>query len=68
VRLIDDYVAHRRMRDQQILAAFEAGARTAEGIVARVYPNLSPSLRQAAAESVSAHLIKLKEEGKLQAG
>jgi beta-lactamase-like protein len=40
------------------------GARTVDEIVARVYPDLSESLRDAAADSVRAHLIKLRDDGR----
>jgi glyoxylase-like metal-dependent hydrolase (beta-lactamase superfamily II) len=63
--LIDAYVAHRAERDAQILAAYNGGACTPEAIVDRVYPRLSPQLRAAAADSVAAHLVKLRAEGRL---
>ncbi len=36
--LIDEYIAHRRMRERQIIEALEAGCQTPAEIVARVYP------------------------------
>jgi glyoxylase-like metal-dependent hydrolase (beta-lactamase superfamily II) len=63
--LIDEYIAHRDLRDRQILAAIAAGARTPEEIVERVYPTLASSLKRAAAATVEAHLQKLRKEGKL---
>jgi glyoxylase-like metal-dependent hydrolase (beta-lactamase superfamily II) len=63
--LIDEYIAHRAARDRQILDAIEAGARTPEEIVDRVYVGLSPVLRPAAADSVAAHLEMLKQDGKI---
>ena len=65
VALIDQYIAHREFRDRQILGAIAAGARTADEIVERVYAGLSSSLKHAAADTVTAHLQKLKEEGRL---
>lgn len=65
VALIDEYIAHRQERERQILEAYLAGARTPEEIVDRVYEGLSESLRAAAADSVTAHLTKLREEGRL---
>jgi hypothetical protein len=64
IALIDDYVAHRAEREQQILAAMLEGARTVQDIVRRVYPALPESLSDAAAESVRAHLAKLRDEGR----
>ncbi len=63
--LVDEYLAHREAREQQILAAIHAGARTPDEIVDRVYKGLTDALRPAAAESVAAHLIKLREDGRL---
>ena len=54
--LIDSYIAHRRARHEEILAAQRAGCRTLAEIVAHVYPDLSPRLRAAAEETVRAHL------------
>jgi ribonuclease/clavin/mitogillin len=62
--LIDEYVAHRAEREQQILKAILEGARTVPDIVRRVYPALPDSLSGAAAESVRAHLAKLRDDGR----
>jgi glyoxylase-like metal-dependent hydrolase (beta-lactamase superfamily II) len=62
--LIDEYIAHRQMREQQILQAMLEGARTVDEIVRRVYPALPESLSSAAADSVRAHLAKLRDEGR----
>jgi glyoxylase-like metal-dependent hydrolase (beta-lactamase superfamily II) len=64
VALIDEYLAHRELREQQILKAILDGARTVPDIVRRVYPALPDSLSAAAAESVRAHLVKLRDEGR----
>ena len=64
IALIDKYVAHRAEREQQILKAMLDGARTVEEIVRRVYPLLPPSLSEAAADSVRAHLAKLRDDGR----
>jgi ribonuclease/clavin/mitogillin len=60
IALIDEYLEHRAERERQIVRAVEQGAKTVEEIVACVYPDLSPSLRAAAAETVEAHLTKLR--------
>ncbi len=62
--LIDEYIAHRQQREQQILQAILEGARTVDDIVRRVYPALPASLSSAAADSVRAHLAKLRDEGR----
>jgi glyoxylase-like metal-dependent hydrolase (beta-lactamase superfamily II) len=61
--VIDWYVAHRLQREQEILTAMEAGARTVPEIVEIVYREVDPSLHSLAAVSVAAHLRKLEEAG-----
>ena len=60
------YIAHRASRDRQILDAVAAGCTTADAIVPRVYGPLPPALVAAAIDSVEAHLVKLRREGRLQ--
>ena len=62
--LIDEYIAHRAAREQQILKAILDGARTVPDFVRHVYPALPASLSDAAAESVRAHLAKLRDDGR----
>ena len=57
--LIDEYVAHRRMRSEQIAAAVAGGARTVDEIVEKIYPGISDRLRKAAEETIKAHLESL---------
>jgi glyoxylase-like metal-dependent hydrolase (beta-lactamase superfamily II) len=64
IALIDEYLAHRQQREQQILQAMLEGARTVEEIVRRVYPALPASLSEGAADSVRAHLKKLRDDGR----
>lgn len=64
IGLIDEYLAHRAQREQQILQAMLEGARTIDAIVRRVYPALPASLSEAAADSVRAHLAKLRDDAK----
>lgn len=59
------FVAHRRMREGQILSAIGAGAATVPDLVARLYRNTDPRLHRAAARSVLAHLIHLIEQDRL---
>ena len=57
------YIGHRQQREEQVLAAVEAGAKAVDEIVGRVYPrNLRKNLREAAARNVRTHLAKLTEE------
>ena len=61
--VISWYIAHRRQREEQILAAIRSGAGTVGGIVDIVYVDVDVSLHPAAAFSVEAHLRKLTEDG-----
>jgi glyoxylase-like metal-dependent hydrolase (beta-lactamase superfamily II) len=63
VALIDEYIAHRLQREQQILDAIAAGDLTAQEMRARIYPELDERLHGAAEIQITAHLIKLREEG-----
>ena len=63
VALIDEYIAHRLERERQVLDAIAAGAKTIEEMRTRIYPALDPRLHRAAEIQLTAHLIKLKEEG-----
>lgn len=60
--VIEEYLAHRELREQQVRDALAAGLRTPAAIAARIYRGLSPALRPAAEETVRAHLQKLDEE------
>lgn len=64
--LITEYLDHRRRREDQIVAALADGCLTVEAIVGRVYLSLSAGLVPAASESVLAHLIKLRDEGRVR--
>lgn len=61
--LIDEYLAHRLAREQQILDALAAGDETLAEMRRRIYPDLDPRLEAAAEIQLTAHLIKLSEEG-----
>ena len=60
---IDEYLAHRLMRERQIGEALGAGVVTIPAIVARLYVGLAPVLLGAAAATVRAHLVKLIRDG-----
>lgn len=64
VALIDEYIAHRLQREQQVLDALAAGAETAPEIRARIYTDLDERLHRAAEIQIEVHLIKLREEGR----
>lgn len=57
------YIEHRQQREEQVVAALEAGAQTVNDVVRAVYPrNLRRNLREAAARNVRTHLVKLQED------
>jgi glyoxylase-like metal-dependent hydrolase (beta-lactamase superfamily II)/8-oxo-dGTP pyrophosphatase MutT (NUDIX family) len=60
---IDEYIAHRRQREELILAAVRAGASTPKEIVARAYTDVSPKAHAMAERAVLAHLEKLEADG-----
>lgn len=61
--LLDEYVAHRLLRERQILQALGDGAQDIAALVARIYVDLHPGLTWAAGLTVRAHLEKLVREG-----
>ena len=63
-----EYVAHRGEREQQLLAALDAGLRTHDELLDAAWADAPPGLREAAAMTLEAHLGKLREEGRLPAG
>lgn len=64
-----EYRAHRLERERAVLAALEAGARTAAELVERAWTDVdfaaAPLLRPAAEATLAAHLEKLRGEGRL---
>jgi glyoxylase-like metal-dependent hydrolase (beta-lactamase superfamily II) len=63
--VISWYIAHRLQREQEIVDAIAGGAHDVEAIVETVYWNVDPALHPLAARSVTAHLRKLEEEGRI---
>ncbi|MBI4475645.1 MAG: MBL fold metallo-hydrolase [Acidobacteria bacterium] len=64
--LIQEYLAHRALREAQILSVVASGHQTLDAILDAVYPGLAPELRMAARESALAHLLKLESEGRIR--
>ena len=63
---IQQQIAHRISREDQVLAALNAGASTVDEIVSAVYPrNLRRTLRAAAGRNVRTHLEKLRQENRV---
>ena len=65
-RRIQQQIAHRQGREDQVVAALADGADTVDTIVGAVYPrNLRKNLRDAAGRNVRTHLEKLRQEGRV---
>ena len=63
---IREYLAHREMREGQILDAIAAGLDTIAAMVARIYVDVAETLHPVAAQSVESHLRKLLKEGRVR--
>jgi glyoxylase-like metal-dependent hydrolase (beta-lactamase superfamily II) len=63
--VIDEYLRHRREREEQILEAVGGGAATVGAVVESVYQGVDPDLHTLATRSVLAHLRKLSGEGRV---
>ncbi len=61
-----EYIAHRELRERQILGALRDGPLDAMGIVKQIYIDVPEFLHPAAAQSVRSHLRKLVSEGRVQ--
>jgi glyoxylase-like metal-dependent hydrolase (beta-lactamase superfamily II) len=65
VALIEQYIAHRLEREQQVLDAVAAGASMIPEMRKVIYRDLDPRLEGAAEIQLAAHLAKLEEEGRV---
>lgn len=65
---LDEYVSHRLERERRLLEALEAGARTIDELLDRVWSDAPAGLRPAATVTLAAHLDKLDEEDRLPSG
>ena len=63
-KVLSAYIAHRLMREQQVVDALHAGRSTVQAIAESIYHGLAPALVPAAEENVRAHLEKLRREGR----
>jgi glyoxylase-like metal-dependent hydrolase (beta-lactamase superfamily II) len=66
VALIDEYIAHRLEREEQVLEALRAGATTLPQMRERIYQSLDANLHTAAEIQLAAHLIKLAAERRIR--
>lgn len=62
---VTEYIAHRYAREDQIMAAIDAGLHTIGDMVALIYKDVDKRLHPAAAHSVLAHLIHMGETGRV---
>ena len=62
---IEEYIHHRTMREDKIIAAVQAGAARPHQIVEAAYTDVNPALWGLAERSTIAHLEKLEEEGRV---
>jgi glyoxylase-like metal-dependent hydrolase (beta-lactamase superfamily II) len=60
---IESYLAHRALRDRQILDGLADGPQPVANLVRRIYVDVPEFLHPAAAMSVNAHLRKLERDG-----
>ena len=60
---LNAYIAHRELREQQVLDALNAGLTRIPDMVERIYTDVPKFLYKAAGNSVQSHLNKLKAEG-----
>jgi glyoxylase-like metal-dependent hydrolase (beta-lactamase superfamily II) len=63
-----EYIAHRREREQRLLAALERGLRSADELLDAVWDDAPDGLRVPAGWTLAAHLDKLEAEGRVPAG
>ena len=62
-----EYIAHRELRERQVLAALKDGPLEVPAIVQKIYTDVPKFLHTAAAQSVRSHLKKLEREGRVAA-
>ncbi len=62
---LEEYLAHREEREEEIRSVLVEGPRTIDRIVSAVYAEYPPEVHPLAARSVLAHLLKLEREGKV---
>ena len=67
VAKVDEYIAHRAMREREIVELLEGAERTIPELVAAIYSKVATALWPAAARQVLAYLIALEREGRVRA-
>ena len=62
---LEEYLEHRAMREEQVLAALAEGPRTPAEMATGIYEGYPPEVLALAERSVLAHLLKLQAEGRV---
>lgn len=62
---VDEYIEHRLDREERLVEALEAGARSHDEMLDAAWSEVAADLRPAARITLEAHLEKLREEGRL---
>jgi glyoxylase-like metal-dependent hydrolase (beta-lactamase superfamily II) len=65
--LIDEAIRHRRVREEQLLAAWANGVRTVPELAAEMYRGSPPEVMRLALRQVESQMIKLRRENRLPA-
>lgn len=63
--VVEYYLAHRRFREQQVVALLAGRPHSVESLVARIYADVDRALWPMAAQSTGAALEKLRAEGRI---
>ena len=63
--VLDEYVAHRKLRERQIMRQLGKGPARIADLVGTLYADTPDGLLEMAGRQVHAHLLKLKGEGKV---
>jgi glyoxylase-like metal-dependent hydrolase (beta-lactamase superfamily II) len=64
-KLLEEYVQHRRARERQILKLVRAKPRTIASMTKEIYTDTPDGLMEMAQHQVHAHLLKLRNDGKV---
>jgi glyoxylase-like metal-dependent hydrolase (beta-lactamase superfamily II) len=62
--VLDAYLAHRRMREREIVTLLAEEPRSVRRLTRAIYPDVAPGLAEMARRQVYAHLRKLRAEGR----
>jgi len=63
---LQEYIEHRHVRENELIAALQQGERSIPELVRSIYASTDPELWPAAGEQLSAYLIALEREGRVR--